>query len=172
MLSKELEKALNEQINFELYSSYLYMAMCGALQSMNFEGASNWMKVQAMEEMTHADKMFNFVFERDGKVMLDKIDCPPSEWPSMLAVYEDVYKHEKIVTARISNLMELALSEKDHATSSFLQWFITEQIEEESNAKTIIDKLKMANNAPHMLLMMDMELGKRQFTMPAASEQA
>ncbi|MCP3966448.1 MAG: ferritin [Lentisphaerae bacterium] len=172
MLSKELEKALNEQINFELYSSYLYVAMCGALQKMNFSGAANWMRIQAMEELTHADKMFKFIFDRDGNVVLDKVDRPPSSWDSMLAAFEDVYKHEKVVTARISNLMELALSEKDHATSSFLQWFVTEQIEEESNAKSIIDKLKMASDSPQMQLMMDMELQKRQFNMPAGSVQA
>lgn len=170
MLSNELEKALNEQLNFELYSSYIYYSMAAALEAMNYSGAANWMQIQVQEELTHAQKFFEYINERDGRVILDAIEKPATEWASLLAVFENAYKHEKIVTSRVNNLMEQALSDKDHASATFLQWFVSEQMEEESNVKKVIDRLKLAADAPGALFMIDQELASRVFTPPAANQ--
>ena len=161
MLSKAMEKALNDQLNFEIYSSYLYMSMVSALEGMNYKGAAHWMRIQALEELFHANKFFNYIIDRDGRAVLQEIKKPQTDWKSMLEVFEDAYKHEKIVTSRICNLVDLALSEKDHVTNSTLQWFVTEQIEEESNGKAIIEKIKKTNNSSDGLMIIDNELAAR-----------
>jgi ferritin len=161
MLTKTMEKALNDQVNFEIYSSYLYMAMTSALEAMNFKGAAHWMRIQTLEELFHANKFFNYIIDRGGRAVLQEIKKPKTDWKSFLEVFDDAHKHEIIVTSRICNLVDLALMEKDHVTNSTLQWFVTEQIEEESNGKTIIEKIKKTKNSSDGLMMIDTELGAR-----------
>ena len=161
MISKKMQDALNGQINAELYSSYLYLAMEAYFQSINLSGFANWMRVQAQEEKAHAMKMYDFIIERGGRVMLDEIAKPPGEWKSPLAVFEASYKHEQKVTGLINDLADLAMKEKDHAAGVFLQWFITEQVEEEKNASEIVGKLQLLKDSAGSMYMLDKELGKR-----------
>lgn len=172
MLTDKIQQALNEQINAELYSSYLYLSMQAYFKSINLVGFANWMKAQTQEELMHAIKIYDFVNERSGRVLLDAIDKPPTEWKSPLDVFEQVYKHEQKVTALINNLVNLAADEKDHATVNFLQWFINEQVEEEASADAVRQQLKLMEDAPGGLFMLDRELAKRVFTSPAANEGA
>jgi ferritin len=167
MISEKMVKALNDQINAELYSAYLYLAMAADFQSKNLEGFANWMKVQTQEEMVHAMKFFDFIVERIGKVELEAIQKPPVSWPSPLAMFEAAYKHEQLVTDRIHKLVELAQSAKDHATESFLKWFVDEQVEEETSTDRIVQKLKLVKESSGGMLMIDHELGKRVFNPPA-----
>jgi ferritin len=168
MLKKEMEKALNGQLNAELYSSYLYLSMASYFESINMAGFANWMKVQAQEEMAHGMKFYDYIIERGGRALLSPIEGPQTEWSSPLEAFEHVYKHEQKVTSLIHGLVELAIKEKDHATNSFLKWFIDEQVEEESSADAIVQKLKLAENSPGGLFMLDNELGRR-VSAPASS---
>ncbi len=168
MISKKIQDALNDQINAELYSAYLYLSMQAYFESVNLSGFANWMKVQTQEELTHAMKMYGFVNERSGRVVLGVIEAPPTEWDSPLAVFEAAYSHEQLVTGRINDLVNLAIEEKDHATNAFLQWFVDEQVEEEASADAVVQNLRMAQDAPGALFMIDRELGQRVFTPPAA----
>jgi ferritin len=161
MLSKKIEKALNEQINAEMYSAYLYLAMAAWFESQNLRGFASWMKVQSREENTHAMKFFEFVNERRGTVTLKEIGAPAQEWKSPLAAFEAALEHEQYITGRINELVNLATAEKDHATAAFLQWFVKEQVEEEASADSIVQQLKMAENAPGALFMIDHVLGER-----------
>jgi ferritin len=161
MLSKKVEKALNEQINAELYSAYLYLSMAAWFESQNLRGFAAWMKVQTREENTHAMKFFAFVHERRGTVGLTEIAAPAQEWKSPRAAFEAALKHERYITGRIDELVNLATAEKDHATAEFLQWFVKEQVEEEATADSIVQQLKMAENAPGALFMIDHVLGER-----------
>ena len=161
MIKKKVEKAINKQINAELYSAYLYLSMNAYFESMNLPGAAQWMKYQAQEEMVHAMKFYGYLVERGGRVTLEAIDKPEAEWESPLAVFEAAYAHEQKVTAMTNALMDLAISESDHATSSMLQWFIDEQVEEEANADGIVQKLKMVKDSPGGLFMVDKELAAR-----------
>ncbi len=167
MLSKKMEKAINQQINAELYSSYLYLSMATYFESISLDGFSNWMRQQAQEELFHGMKMFDFVCERGGRVTLKAIDGPPSQWKSPLDAFEQVLSHEQKVTGLINDLVNLALDERDHATNIFLQWFVSEQVEEESTAGALVDKLKLIGKDANGLFMLDTELGQRAFTMPA-----
>lgn len=171
MISEKMQKAVNAQINAELYSAYLYLSMSAYFQSLNLPGFANWMSVQNQEETFHAMKMYDFVNERGGRVILQPIEGPPAEWPTPLAVFENVLKHEQKVTGLINNLVNLAVEEKDHATQIFLHWFVTEQVEEEANADAIVRKLKLVKDSPEGLFMMDAELAQRVFTPPAAGAQ-
>jgi ferritin len=166
MLSKKMEKAINRQINAELYSSYLYLSMATYFESISLGGFSNWMRQQAQEELFHAMKMFDFVCERGGRVILTAIDGPPSAWKSPLETFQNVLAHEQKVTALINDLVNLALDERDHATNIFLQWFVSEQVEEEATAGALADKLKLIGKDANGLFMLDTELGQRVFTMP------
>jgi len=169
MLSKKMEKALNEQVNAEMYSAYLYLSMESYFKSLNLNGFANWMRVQTQEEMMHAMKIYDFINERGGRVLLKPIEGPQTKWDSPLAVFEAVLAHEQKVTGLINNLVDLAIEEKDHATNSFLQWFVTEQVEEESSADDNVKQLKMMEKAPGGMYMLDRELGQRIFTPPAAA---
>jgi ferritin len=140
--------------------------MATYFESTSLEGMSNWMRQQAQEEMFHGMKMFDFVCERGGRVTLMAIDEPPSEWSSVLDVFENVLAHEQKVTGLINNLVNLALDERDHATNIFLQWFVSEQVEEEDTAGGLVDKLKLIGNDANGLFMLDTELGNRLFTLP------
>jgi len=166
MLSDKMEAAINQQINAEMYSSYLYLSMATYFESISLGGFSNWMRQQAQEEMFHGMKMFDFVCERGGRVTLKAIDEPPSEWSSVLDVIENVLAHEQKVTGLINDLVNLALDERDHATNIFFQWFVSEQVEEEDTAGGLVDKLKLIGGDANGLFMLDTELATRVFTLP------
>lgn len=165
-----MNDALNEQINAEWYSAYLYLSMEGYFESLNLPGFANWMRAQIQEEAMHALKIYDFVNERGGRVLLKSIAQPPAEWDTPLAVFEAAYKHEQKVTGLINNLVNLAIREKDHATNNFLQWFVSEQVEEEASAGQVVQKLKMAENAPGGRLLLDRELARRVFTPPPTTK--
>ena len=169
MLADKLQEALNDQLNFEIYSSYIYLSMSSYFESVNLPGASHWMQIQAREEMLHAMKFFAYINDRDGRVILKEIPQPKSEWDSSIAVFENALEHERLVTSRICNLVDIAQTERDHVTNSMLQWFVTEQIEEEKNAKAIIDKLRMAGDNINALFMIDAELAQRVDTTATAA---
>ncbi|MBN1163971.1 MAG: ferritin [Candidatus Krumholzibacteriota bacterium] len=167
MLNKKIEKALNDQVAAEFYSAYLYLAMAAFLESLDLPGFANWMRVQYQEETAHGQILYNYIFERDGMVILQAIDAPPEEWKSVQDVFDEVYKHEQKVTALINNLVDLALSEKDHATYNFLQWFVKEQVEEEASAKAVQQQLRLLGDSKSGLFMVDREMGARIFNTPA-----
>jgi ferritin len=169
MINKKMLDAINAQINAELYSAYLYLSMAAHFKAANLPGFANWMTVQVQEETSHAMKFYNYVLSRGGTVKLTAIDGPPIEWKSPLSVFEYTYEHEQKVTGLINNLVNLAIAEKDHAANMFLQWFVNEQVEEESNADALVGQLKMSKDAPGAILMIDRELAARVFTPPAAA---
>ena len=161
MIGKPMQDALNEQINKELFSSYLYLSMAAYFEEKNLSGFGTWMRVQADEEREHAMKFYDFILETGGKVTLKAIDAPKTEWNSNLEVAEEVAAHEAKVTASIYALYELALKEKDYPAQVMLQWFISEQVEEEKNAAEIVANLKMIEERGTAVLMLDKQLGKR-----------
>ena len=161
MISKKIETAFNQQINAETYSAYLYWSMSASLEGMNLPGFANWMRVQAQEEMTHALKFYNHIIERGGTVKLTEIDAPPFQWGSVKAVFEGALEHEQKVTGLINDLMDLSIAEKDHAGNMFLQWFVTEQVEEEATAMDILGKLEIAGDTAGGLYMLDKEMAGR-----------
>ena len=169
-MSKRMEAALNKQINAEIFSAYLYMAMEAYFRSVNLKGFANWMRVQALEELTHADRFASYVFDRGARVTLEAVDKPEAAWKTPLEVFEHVLRHERKVTSLIGALVDLAAKEKDHATSAMLQWFVTEQVEEETTAEEIVAQLGMVRDSSHGLLMLDRELGTRVFVPPAPSK--
>lgn len=166
MLSEKIQSALNEQINFELFSAYLYFSMAAWLESEDLPGHANWMKVQAMEEMLHVDKLYGYIIERDGRVLAKAIEAPQNNWETPLAAFKNAYEHELEVSARINKLVDLSLQESDHATNSFLQWFVNEQVEEESSVKAVVQQLRLIGEDGHGLFMVDRELGQRVFLPP------
>lgn len=153
--------ALNDQINHELYSAYLYLSMAAYFESKNLPGFANWMKVQAQEETGHAMKFYEFILDRGGVVTLKAIAQPPTDFKSPLEVFKQSLEHEKKVTALINKLYEQALTDKDYPAQVMLQWFIDEQVEEEKNASEIIARLEMIGDSKGSLLYLDHELGKR-----------
>jgi ferritin len=157
-----VEKAINEQINAELYSAYLYLSMAAYFEGQNLKGFAHWMQAQTKEEVNHAMKLFGFVFDRGGKVTLKAVEQPQSSWKSTLNVYENVYEHEQKVTELINKLVEVARSEKDTATENFLMWFIDEQVEEEAHSFQAVEKLKMAGDSKQALYILDKEFGARE----------
>jgi ferritin len=161
MLSKTIQDAMNEQIKNELYSAYLYLSMSAYCEAANLSGFAHWMRLQAQEEEIHAMKFFDFIHERGGRVVLQAIDQPPAEFQSPLDVFKETLEHEQKVTALINNLYTLAVQEKDYASQAFLQWFVTEQVEEEASASQVLETLKMIGDQSHALLMLDRELGGR-----------
>lgn len=169
MLSKKMEKALNDQIQAEIYSAYLYLSMEAYFQSINLTGFASWMRVQYQEEMAHAMKFYGYINERGGRVILQAIESPPSDWESPLAVFEATLEHEQKVTARINDLVDVAIAERDHATNNFLQWFVAEQVEEEDSANGVVEQIKLLGDAQGGIFMLDRELGQRTFTPPGAS---
>ncbi|MEW6289061.1 MAG: ferritin [Thermodesulfobacteriota bacterium] len=167
MLSKNMEKALNEQVNWELYSSYFYLSMSSYFASTSLAGCANWMRVQAQEELFHAIKIYDYINERGGRAVLAAIAKPPAEWKAPLHVFEEVLSHEQKVTALINGLVNLAVDERDHATNNFLQWFVSEQVEEEASASSVLEKFKLIGKDKSGLFAIDLELAKRVFTPPA-----
>lgn len=167
MLKESIEKALNEQINAELYSAYLYQAMAAYFEDKSLDGFARWMDLQAGEEMEHARKFYDYVNERGGRVILEGIDKPKNEWSTNLEAFEDSLAHEEKITAMINDLVSLADEEKDYATHSFLQWFVDEQVEEEDSVGEVVDKLKLVGDSTQGLFMMNDKLGAR----PESSEE-
>lgn len=171
-MNPKIEKALNEQINAELFSAYLYLSMSSWFDSKGLRGFANWERIQAMEERDHATKIFDYVLTRGGRAIMTKIDAPKTEWKDPKDAFETQLAHELKVTSLINNLVNLSISEKDHATMNFLQWFVNEQVEEEDNARTILDQLSMISmeKGVGLLYMLDKELATRVYTPPAPSK--
>jgi ferritin len=166
MLNKEMAQALNDQINREMYSAYLYMSMSACSNQTGLKGFANWFMVQYHEEMYHAMKMYEYVQRQGEEVKLEAIEAPPAEFASQLDMFTQTLAHEQYITSSINDLMELAIAKKDHATQIFLEWYITEQVEEEENDNDIIAQLKLIGNNVHALLMLDRELSARVANIP------
>lgn len=167
MLSEKMTDALNNQLNKEIYSAYLYMSMSAYSSYSGLKGFANWFMVQYQEEMAHAMKIYNYIDSQGQQVKLMAINQPPTEFESSLDMFEKTLKHEQFVTKSIHDLVDLAINEKDHATNIFLQWFVTEQMEEEGNDNKIISRLRIVGEDGNGLLMLDKELSARVFTPPA-----
>jgi ferritin len=161
LIGSKVEGALNDQIRKEFYSSYLYLSMAAYFSSQNLNGFAHWMKIQANEETKHAMKIYEHLSEREGKIVLQQIDAPPSNWKSAKQIFQQAYQHEQKVTESINKLVQLARAEKDNATDSFLQWFVNEQVEEEATANEIAQKLQMIGDNAPAIIILDAELGKR-----------
>jgi ferritin len=168
LINDKIQEAFNKQINAELYSAYLYLSMAAYFESINLRGFANWMRCQVQEEIVHGIKFNDFIVGRGGRVTLAHIEGPPTNWASPLNAFEDAYRHEQKVTGLINDLVNLAMEEKDHASNAFLQWFVTEQVEEEASADGVVQKLKLAGDQGGGLFMIDQELAARVFTMPVA----
>jgi len=162
MIKEKILKILNKQINEEFYSSYLYLSMSNYFSLVNLDGFAKWMKVQSQEEHVHAMKIYDYVLQRDGKVTLSKIETPKAVWKSPLEIFQETLKHEQHISACVNNIVNLAIQEKDHATTQFFQWFVGEQVEEEANAANIVEKMKMVGDNKNGIFMLDRELGQRQ----------
>jgi len=169
MINKRLEEVINQQINAELYSAYLYLAMAAHCESVNLPGFANWMRVQFQEEQFHAFKFYDYLVSRGGRVKLEAIETPQFEWKSPLAIFEHTLEHEKHVTALLNNIAEVAEEEKDRATRNLMIWFIDEQVEEEGSAEKIIGDLKIVGDNGHGMLMLDREFSTRVFTPPTTA---
>ncbi len=163
MVTKKMEEAMNNQINEEMFSAYLYQSMSAFCETKNMEGFANWTAIQAKEEMSHAMKIYRFVLEKGGNINLQAIKAPKVEWESMAKMSEEILGHERHITKCIDDLLEVAREEKDNATQNMLQWFVDEQVEEESNADAIVQKLKMIGEFGAGLFMLDNELKQRVF---------
>ena len=170
MLSDNMQKALNKQLNVEFYSSYLYLSMSTYFLSINLNGFANWMRIQAQEELMHAMKVFDYINDRGGLIKLMSIEGPPCEWNSPLQVFADALEHEQKNSKLINELTGLAIEEKDHATNVFLQWFINEQVEEEANVNDVVQTLKLIGDGKDGLFMVDRELAKRAFVAPTQTQ--
>ncbi|MBN2479926.1 MAG: ferritin [Parachlamydiales bacterium] len=167
MLSSNIEKAFNKQINEEYFSAYLYLSMSAYFESINLKGFAHWMKIQAQEEAMHAMKFFNYINERGSKVTLLDIKAPKNIFNSPEDAFKEVVLHEKLITTKINDLINLVNKENDHASNAFLQWYVIEQVEEEANANQIYERLKMIQDFQGALFMLDKELESRQ--LPAAT---
>jgi ferritin len=163
MLSKRMEQALNDQINAEIWSAYLYLSMSAYFDSKNLPGFANWMKIQWQEELTHANKFFDYINERGGRVILQPINAVKTEWKDTLEVFQETLEHERHVSGLINKLADIAVEEKDHATNNVLQWFIKEQVEEEAVAEDIFNQLILIDGFGHGILMLDREFKTRTF---------
>ena len=170
MIKEKMLNAINNQINAEQYSALLYLSMSAYFYDKGLPGFANWMYIQYQEELTHANKFFNYVNERSGKVTIKAIEQMPTDWDGIIEVFEATLEHEQKVTSLIDNLVEIAASEKDHATQSFLQWFVDEQVEEEANVQEILDTLKLINGQGNGIFMLDREMRQRTFVDSTAAE--
>ena len=168
MLSKKLEQQLNDQIQFEFYSAYIYLSMSAWFDSKNLKGFANWMRVQFQEEQAHALHMLDYLNERGGLVKLQAIKAPAFSWKNIIEVFKETLEHEHQVTKRINEIVSIAAAEKDHATFNFLQWYVGEQVEEEANVSQILEQLKLIDGKGSGLFMMDKELQTRVFVDPFA----
>ncbi|MBE6055196.1 MAG: ferritin [Clostridium sartagoforme] len=164
MLSKNLLKGLNDQINFEFYSSYIYLAMSGYCHSIDLDGFANFFRVQAKEELDHAMKLYDYVYQKNGTVELEQVDKPNADYNGVIDVFQKAYEHEQIVTKRIYELTDIAYEEREHSTISLLKWFIDEQVEEENNFNSLVKRVRRIEDNPAGLYMMDDELATRVYT--------
>jgi len=162
MISPKMQDAMNEQIKHELESAYLYFSMVAYFESLGWEGMAAWMQAQAQEEVEHAMKFFHHIVERDGRVLLKAIAKPQEEWDSPQAAFEAAYKHEQFITSKIHELVKLAEAEKDYAANVFLQWFVTEQVEEEASTSRVAQLLARVKESSNGMVMLDRELGRRE----------
>ena len=169
MIKQSMQDALNEHINAELYSSYLYLAMSAYLEDKDLAGMGSWMRIQAQEELLHVDRFFHYINDRDGRVVLKPVAGPPAEWPSPLDAFKAAYEHECKVTRLIGNLVEMAKKEGDHSTDNFLQWFVSEQVEEEATVKGIVGQLNLIGDNGYGLYAVDQELASRVLNIPPAA---
>jgi ferritin len=160
-MNKKILKALNEQLNRELFSAYLYLSMAAYFERENLEGFAKWMKIQAQEELEHAMKFFDFINERGGKVVLEKLDKPKTDWKSPLEAFEDAYEHEKFISKNIHDIYKLAEKLNDYPTKVFLHWFIDEQVEEEDQTLKIVEILRKIGKSAGALYHLDHRLSKR-----------
>ena len=163
MLKEKVLNAINDQINAEQYSAFLYLSMSSYFYDMGLPGFANWMYIQYQEELTHANKFFNYVHERGGKVKLVAIEQVPTEFSGIIDAFEKTLTHEQHVTDRINKIMDIAIAESDHATVSYLKWFVDEQVEEEANVTEILDTLKLINGQGNGIFMLDREMRSRVF---------
>ena len=170
-MNDKIQDTFNGQINAEIFSSYLYLSMSAWLESQNFKGFANWMRVQAQEELSHAMKFVHFVQDRGGRVILTEIKEPQTEWSSLKDIFQNTYDHECHVSSLIHELVDISTAERDHAANNLLSWFVDEQVEEEASAQEILDKLKLVGDDGAALFMIDGELGQRVFTPPAGLQQ-
>lgn len=161
--------AINEQMNREFYSAYLYLAMSAYSVHIGLKGAANWFYVQYQEEMVHFDKLYHYVLNQGEPVELKAVKNPPSEFKSLLDMFEQTLKHERYITKSIHDLIDLAIDEKDRATEVFLQWYVTEQVEEEANDNDVLARLHLAGKDGNGLFMVDQELATRVFMPPLAT---
>ena len=161
MLSEKLWDALNDQVNAELHSAYVYLSMASWLEDANLGGMAQWMKTQANEEMEHAMKFYNYINDRRSKVELKPIEGPKTCWESPLEAFQDAFQHEQYITGRIHSLLDIAHEEKDYPTQEFLQWFVKEQVEEEASVDEVVQQLDMLKDSRNGLLMLDRKLGER-----------
>lgn len=163
MLKEKMFNALNEQINAEQYSALLYLSMSAHFHNNGLPGFANWMQIQYQEELSHSNKFFKYIVDRGERPKIRAIKQVPTSWDSIISVYEATLEHEQMVTGLINNLMDIAISEKDHATQSFLRWYVDEQVEEEANVEEILDTLKLIGNKGNGIFMLDREMRKRTF---------
>lgn len=168
MIKKKIRDAFNKQIQHETFSAYLYLSMTAYFNSLGFDGMAQWMRVQTMEELSHAMKFFDHINERGATVELLEIEKPQAKWRSPLEAFKAALKHEEFITGKINALAKLVENEGDYASKSLIQWFIDEQVEEEANASKNVQMLEMVEDSGNGLLMVDRELGARIFTMPAS----
>jgi ferritin len=161
-MDKKILDALNEQLREEINSAYLYLAMSSDMKFKNMNGTSNWFQIQAQEEIAHAARIYNFIHDRGGQPELPAIEKPQVSWDSLLEAFEAALKHEKYISGCINRLVDLSRETGDHAAETFLQWFVTEQVEEEATADEIVEQLKFLGDNHHALFMLDRELGARQ----------
>jgi ferritin len=162
MLSKSMETALNRQVNREMYSAYLYLAMSAYFETSNMKGFAKWLRIQAKEEQGHAMKIYDYILARGGTIGLEAIEAPKAKWGSAGKVFDEVYAHEQKVTGMINNLVDLAIREKDHATFEMLQWFVKEQVEEEQQSAEIVAQIRVLGDVVGHLFWLDHQLGKRE----------
>ena len=170
MLSKSLENAINDQVTFEFYSSYTYLAMAAYCESGDLSGFANFFRVQAKEEIDHAMKFYDYVFQKGGTIVLGEIDKPKDTYKDVVEVFETGLAHEELVTKKIYSIMDIAVAQKEHATISFLNWFVDEQVEEENNFHSLLKKVRRSEGNPAALYMMDDELAARVFTPPTTTK--
>jgi ferritin len=161
-IKQKVASAINDQIEKEFYSYYLYLSMAAHFESNNLKGFGHWLRIQAKEEAEHAMKLYDYLISRGAKVVLQSIEAPPNDWKSYKDLFDDAYKHEQKVTGLITKLVELAKRENDHATEIFLQWFVKEQVEEEASAQDVLHKIQLIGAQGSALFFLDSELGKRQ----------
>lgn len=169
MVSKKLFDELNDQVNFEIYSSYVYLAMASYAESIDLSGFANFFRVQVQEELAHAMKLYDYIFQKDGVVTLDEIPKPKAEYKDILEVIEEAYAHEKLVTSKIYNLIDSATEEREHATISILKWYVDEQVEEEDSFNNLVKKVKRAKGNQVALYMLDDELAQRVYVPPTTT---